>query len=76
MITTYSAAFRCRFEGRKPAFCVGLRRMARVILDQGHRQILLQRRRLHHARNAPDACVAKETPGKVGVFHVGMAAAL
>ena len=34
-----------RFEGREPVFRVGLRRMTRAIVDQCHRQILLQRRR-------------------------------
>ena len=50
-----------RLEGREPAFGVGLRRMARAILDQGHRQILLQRRRLHHARDAAGARIAINT---------------
>jgi hypothetical protein len=33
------------FECREPDFRVGLRRKARAIVDQCHRQILLQRRR-------------------------------
>jgi hypothetical protein len=35
--------------------------MAWAILDQGHRQILLQRRRLHHARDAAGARIAINT---------------
>ena len=56
-----------RLEGREPVFRVGLRRMTRAIVDQCHRQILLQRRRLHHARDAPDARIAKKTPGKAAI---------
>ncbi len=60
-------------ECHEPAFRVGLRRKARAIVDQCHRQILWQRRRLHHARDAPDARIAKKRRAKPANFAPFMA---
>ena len=60
-------------ECHEPAFRVGLRRKARAIVDQCHRQILWQRRRLHHARDAACARVAKKRRAKPANFAPFMA---
>jgi hypothetical protein len=60
-------------ECHEPAFRVGLRRKARALVDQCHRQILWQRRRLHHARDAACARVAKKRRAKPANFAPFMA---